>query len=196
MTTPCAVPALSRRRCKTLPPPTAKGKKGQQAAQQEQQQSQAYSAVPPPSPASVRRQQQLEHLRATRAAHDQQREDRCLEQQPQQRAPKVLSAAQQARLKHNQGVKASSNVRVVCLCVCGSPCGSCPHTLTAPAGRQAGGLRACCVCMQCDSSTFCGAPLSPVAAIHLVHTPSLLHATTFRPPRGCAPPTWPPTWSS
>ena len=77
-----------------------------------------YSAVPPASPASMRRQQQLQHMRQQRQQHNQEREDRCLAgdaaggSSGKARGTKAQNAQQQARLKHNQGVKASSNVGV------------------------------------------------------------------------------------
>lgn len=77
---------------------------------------QGYSAVPPASPASMRRQLQLQHMRQQRQQHNQEREDRCLAGDAvpasggRARGTKAQNAQQQARIKHNQGVKASANV--------------------------------------------------------------------------------------
>lgn len=80
----------------------------------------AYSAIPPASPASFRRQQQLQHMRQQRQQHNMEREERCLAGDAaaaaaagggaRPKAAKAQNAQQQARLKHNQGVKASANV--------------------------------------------------------------------------------------
>lgn len=79
----------------------------------------AYSAIPPASPASFRRQQQLQHMRQQRQQHNMEREERCLAGDAaaaaaaggaKPKGTKAQNAQQQARLKHNQGVKASANV--------------------------------------------------------------------------------------
>jgi hypothetical protein len=80
-----------------------------------------YSAIPPASPASFRRQQQLQHMRQQRQQHNMEREERCLagdaaaaaaaDGGAKPKGTKAQNAQQQARLKHNQGVKASANVR-------------------------------------------------------------------------------------
>jgi hypothetical protein len=85
----------------------------------------SFSAIPPASPASFRRQQQLQHMRQQRQQHNMEREERCLAGDAAAAAAgsggrnrgkgtKAQNAQQQARIKHNQGVKASANVSTQC----------------------------------------------------------------------------------
>lgn len=101
--------------CGLLPPPPA-------AADKPFTEEHGYSAVPPASPASFRRQQQLQHMRQQRQQHNMEREERCLAgdapaaaaaaggSRARGKGSKAQNAQQQARIKHNQGVKASANV--------------------------------------------------------------------------------------
>jgi hypothetical protein len=154
------------------PPPTAKPYTEQHS----------YSTVPPPSPASVRRQQQLQHLRAAREQHNLEREERCLADGgaaaaggARPRAPKALNAAQQARVKHNQGVKASSNVSVG---AAGAHLQPLPRGVLPLPWLRAARRRAC-------------------GSFQLRLSNTTLHNTPLRRPlRACAPCTSPRTWSS